>query len=76
VPAPRPRSLLPHFLAALYGFAIFYASQQPFELWLVPASGAPVFLFAPWPPRWVRYDRFTNFVAWVLGRQPLAAGIR
>ena len=39
-----PRSLLPHFLAALFGLATFYASLQPFEPWLAPAPGAPFFL--------------------------------
>jgi len=60
-----PRSLLPHFLAALYGLAIAYASLQPFEPWMAPAPGTPFFLFAPWPPRWVRYDVVTNVVAYV-----------
>jgi len=78
-----PRSRLPHFLAALYGLSIAYASLQPFEPWMAPAPGAPFFLFAPWPPRWLRYDVVTNFtayvpfglfVAWALRRQPAARG--
>jgi VanZ family protein len=61
----RSRSLLPHFLAALYGLAIFYASLQPFSPWIAPAPGTPFFLFARWPPRWVRYDVLTNVLAYV-----------
>ncbi len=84
MPAPHSHSLLPHFLAALYGLAIFYASLQPFEAWLAPAPGMPFFLFAPWPPRWVRYDLLTNFfayvpfglfMAWALRRRPAARAI-
>ena len=52
----RRRSLLPHFLASLYGLAIVYASLQPFAPWIAPAPGTPFFLFAPWPPRWTRFD--------------------
>ena len=57
--------LLPVFLAGLYGLAIFYASLQPFEPWLERASGSAFFLFAPWPPRWVRYDIISNLVAYL-----------
>jgi VanZ family protein len=59
------RSLLPHFLATLYGLAIVYASLQPFLNWMAPVPGAPYFLFAPWPPRWVRYDVILNSAAYV-----------
>lgn len=59
------RSLLPHFLATLYGLAIVYASLQPFANWMAPQSTTPYFLFAPWPPRWVRYDIVTNFIAYL-----------
>ncbi len=59
------KSLLPHFLATLYGLAIVYASLQPFANWMAPVAGSPYFLFAPWPPRWVRYDIVVNFVAYV-----------
>jgi len=65
VPAARSHSLLPHFLAVLYGLAIFYASLQPFEPWLERAPGAAHFLFAAWPPRWVRYDIIGNVVAYL-----------
>ena len=59
------RSLLPHFLATLYGLAIVYASLQPFSNWMAPISGTPYFLVAPWPPRWVRYDLLTNGAAYL-----------
>jgi VanZ family protein len=58
-------SLLPHFLATLYGLAIVYASIQPFTTWMAPVAGTPYFLLAPWPPRWVRYDLVTNCAAYV-----------
>ncbi len=35
------RSLLPHFLATLYGLAIVYASLQPFANWMAPVPGSP-----------------------------------
>jgi VanZ family protein len=59
------QSLLPHFLATLYGLAIVYASLQPFANWMTPVPGAPYFLVAPWPPRWVRYDLVVNGVAYL-----------
>ena len=59
------RSRLPHFLALLYGLAIVYASLQPFASWMAPVQGSPYFLFAPWPPRWVRYDLLANGIAYV-----------
>ncbi len=58
-------SLLPLFLATLYGLAIVYASLQPFANWMAPVPGSPHFLVAPWPPRWVRYDIVTNCAAYV-----------
>jgi VanZ family protein len=65
VAAPRTHSRLPHFLATLYGLAIVFASLQPFAPWMAPPAGTPYFLFAPWPPKWVRYDVVTNFLAYV-----------
>jgi len=70
VPVWRPqawgrRSLLPHFLATLYGLAIVFASLQPFVNWMTPVPGTPYFLFAAWPPRWVRYDFVINVLAYV-----------
>jgi len=55
---------LPHVLAMLYGFAIVYASLEPFSPWLPPPPGTPFFLFAP-PSRWVRGDIVLNVVAYV-----------
>ncbi len=63
--APQPHSRLPHFLATLYGLAIVYASLQPFAPWMAPPSGAPFYLFATWPPKWIRYDVATNFLAYL-----------
>ena len=63
--ASRTHSRLPHFLATLYGLAIVYASLQPFAPWMSPPPGTLYFLFAPWPPKWVRYDVVTNFLAYV-----------
>jgi hypothetical protein len=59
------RSLLPHFLATLYGLAIVYASLQPFISWMEPVPNTPYFLFASWPPRWIRYDFIINILAYV-----------
>ncbi len=65
VTAPHLHSRLPHFLATLYGLAIVYASLQPFANWMAPSPGTAFFLFATWPPRWVRYDIVTNLVAYL-----------
>jgi len=62
---PAHRSLLPHFLAALYGLAIVYASLQPFAPWIAPVPGTPFFLFAPWPTYGTRFDVIANIVAYV-----------
>lgn len=62
--APRP-SLLPHFLAALYTFAIVYASLQPFAPWIAPDPGTPFFLFGPWRVRWTRFDFVVNALAYL-----------
>jgi len=59
------RSLLPHFLALLYTLALVYASLQPFAPWIEPLPGTPFFLFAPWPPRWTRFDAVANTVAYM-----------
>ena len=61
---PRSPSLLPHFLVALYALAIVYASLQPFAPWIAPPPGTPFFLFAPWPPRWTRFDVIANVVSY------------
>ena len=60
----RP-SLLPHFLAGLAGLSIVYASLQPFGEWIAPLPGTPFFLFAPWPPRWTRFDALANLLAYL-----------
>ena len=65
MPRDAHRSLLPHFLAGLYGLAIVYASLQPFAQWIAPPPGTPFFLFAPWPPRWTRFDALANVLAYV-----------
>ena len=59
-----PPSLLPHYLAALYALAIAYASLQPFAPWMSPAASAPFFLFAPFPPRYTRFDIIVNAVTY------------
>jgi len=59
------RSLLAHYLALVYGLAIVYASLQPFATWIAPAEGTPFFLFAPWPPRWTRFDVIANVIAYL-----------
>ncbi len=63
-PAARHRSLLPHVLALLYGLAVAFASLQPFAPWIAPEAGTPFWLFAPWPPRWTRFDVVANVVAY------------
>jgi len=64
MPASRPRSLLPHCFALLYGLSILYASLQPFSPWIAPEPGTPFFLFA-WQPRLSRYDLILNVLAYV-----------
>jgi len=59
------RSLLPHYLALLYGLAIAFASLEPFAPWLAPEPGTPFFLFAAWPPRGWRADAIVNVAAYV-----------
>jgi len=65
IPPRSSPSLLPHFLVVLYGLAIVYASLQPFTPWIAPPAGTPFFLFAPWPPRWTRFDAIANIVAYI-----------
>ena len=65
MPPRSSPSVLPHFLVILYGLAITYASLQPFSPWITPPPGAPFFLFAPWPPRWTRFDLAANALAYV-----------
>src|SRR4029077_11784823 len=63
--APRQRTFLPHALALLYGFAIVYASLQPFAPWIPPAPGTPFWPFAPWPLKWTRFDFTANVLAYI-----------
>jgi len=65
MPDRPPRSRLPHFLAGIYGLAIFYASLQPFAGWIPPPPGAAYFLLGPWPTRWTRFDVLANTLAYV-----------
>lgn len=59
------RTLLPHALALLYGAAIVFASLQPFSPWIDPAENVPFWPFAPWPPRWTRFDVAANVIAYL-----------
>jgi VanZ family protein len=64
--ASRPNSThLPQYFATLYGAMIIYASLEPFSAWMAPIPGTPFFLFAPWPPRYTRYDIAINMLAYV-----------
>ncbi len=61
----RPHSTqLPQYFAVLYGAMIVYASLEPFSAWMQPIPGTPFFLFAPWPPRYTRFDVAANMVAY------------
>jgi VanZ family protein len=60
----RSRTLLPHALAVLYGFAIVFASLQPFSPWIDPPADAPFWPYAPWP-RWTRFDAIANLVTYI-----------
>ncbi len=61
----RQRTFLPHMLGIFYGLAIVYASLQPFAPWIPPAAGTPFWTFAPWPPRWTRFDVTANALAYL-----------
>ena len=65
MPAARPRTLLPHALALLYGLAIVFASLQPFSPWIAPEPDTPFWPLAHWPLRWTRFDVIANFIAYV-----------
>ncbi|MEP6942128.1 MAG: VanZ family protein [Betaproteobacteria bacterium] len=56
---------LPKYFAVLYAAMIAYASLQPLSSWLLPIAGTPFFLFAPWPPRYTRFDIAINVLAYV-----------
>ena len=47
---------------------IVYASLLPFSSWMAPIPGTPFFLFAPWPPRYTRFDIAINVVAYAAVR--------
>jgi len=59
----RP-SRLPGYLAGLYALLIVYASLEPFGSWMAPVPGTTFFLFAPWPPRFTRFDVAVNVLAY------------
>lgn len=59
------RSVLPHFLAMIYGLAIVYASLQPFSPWIAPPPGTPFFLFADTVLRYTRFDVLVNALAYL-----------
>src|SRR5215467_9866825 len=58
-------TLLPVYLAGLYGLMIVYASLEPFSGWMAPLPGTPFFLFAPWPAHITRFDIAINIVAYL-----------
>jgi VanZ family protein len=62
---PRQPTFLPHILAILYGFAIAYASLQPFAPWIPPPPATPFWPLASWPPKWTRFDVLANVLAYV-----------
>ena len=61
----RQHTVLPHYLAAIYGLAIVYASLQPFAPWIAPPPGTPFFVFAPGPFRFARFDVLVNVLSYV-----------
>src|SRR3982751_2983718 len=62
---PRQHTVLPHYLAAIYGLAIVYASLQPFGPWIAPPAGTPFFLFSNAPARFTRFDVLANAITYV-----------
>ena len=58
------RTRLPDYLALLYGLMIAYASLEPFSGWMAPLPDTPFFLFAPFPPRFTRFDIVINLLAY------------
>lgn len=63
--ALHERSRFAHALAALYAFAILYASLQPFGDWLPPLPGTPFWLLAPSPAGVPRADVVANVLSYV-----------
>lgn len=61
----RHHTVLPHYLALIYGLAIAYASLQPFAPWIAPPAGTPFFLFSNAPARFTRFDVLANAIAYV-----------
>jgi VanZ family protein len=64
VSASQPPSRLPAYLAGLYALLIVYASLESLSGWMAPLPGTPFFLFAPWPPRFTRFDVAINVLAY------------
>src|SRR4029453_5951131 len=65
VRSPVRSTRLPNYFAALYAMMIVYASLLPLSDWMLPLAGTPFFLFAPWPPRYTRFDVAINVVAYL-----------
>lgn len=64
MPTTHP-SVLPHFLAVIYGLAVAYASLQPFSPWIAPPAGTPFFLFAQTSLRYPRFDVLVNMLTYL-----------
>jgi VanZ family protein len=64
VPEELRPSRLPEYLAGLYALLIVYVSLEPLGSWMAPVPGTPFFLFAPWPPRFTRFDVTVNVLAY------------
>lgn len=77
MPARLGATRLPEYLAGLYALMILYASLESFSDWMAPLPGVPFFLFAPWPPRFTRFDVAVNIAAYApLGFFVALAGAR